>query len=201
MTNLFNSQKHADQRTRLLAHARHLFAAQGIKETSMSQVAKACKVTKATLYHYFKSKDAILKEIFDCRSKDTEASIQGTKARNLEECLDQIANSYLRKMDRPENLEIMKIMISEMMKNPEMRKSNMESQKESVVLGAQSVAAFLEGKKTEKEMRLLFFQFMSTLVHYGWNVKMVGDPSGFIGGEEAFVRQLVKTYTLAFQAV
>jgi hypothetical protein len=69
------------------------------------------------------------------------------------------------------------------------------------VLGAQSVAAFLEGKKTEKEMRLLFFQFMSTLVHYGWNIKMVGDPSGFIGGEEAFVRQLVKTYTLAFQAI
>jgi AcrR family transcriptional regulator len=201
MTNQLNPKKHADQRTRLLTHARHLFAAQGIKETSMSQVAKACKVTKATLYHYFKSKDAIRKEIFDCRSKDAESSVQETKARNLEECLNQIARGYLRKMDRPENLEIMKIIISEMMKNPEMRKSNMESQKETVVLGAQSVAAFLEGKKTEKEMRLLFFQFMSTLVHYGWNIKMVGDPSGFIGGEEAFIHQLVKTYTLAFQAV
>lgn len=201
MTNQINPQKHADQRTRLLTHARHLFAVQGIKETSMSQVAKACKVTKATLYHYFKSKDAILKEIFDCRSKDTESSVQETTAQNLEECLNQIAHSYLRKMDRPENLEIMKIMISEMMKNPEMRKFSMESQKENVVLGAQSVAAFLEGKKTEKEMRLIFFQFMSTLVHYDWNVKMVGDPSGFIGGEEAFVRQLVKTYVLAFQAV
>ncbi len=199
MTNLFNPKKHADQRIRLLTHARHLFAAQGIKETSMSQVAKACKITKATLYHYFKSKDAILKEIFDCRSKDTESSVQETKARNLEECLDQIARSYLRKMDRPENLEIMKIMISEMMKNPEMRKFNMESQKENVGLGAQLLAAFIEGEKTEKELRLIFFQFMSTLVHYDWNVKMVGDPSGLIGGEEAFIRQLVKTYALAFQ--
>jgi AcrR family transcriptional regulator len=201
MTNQFNPQKHADQRTRLLTHARHLFAVHGIKETSMSQVAKACKVTKATLYHYFKSKDAVLKEIFDCRSKDAESTAPETKARNLEECLNQIALSYLRKMDQPENLEIMKIMISEMMKNPEMRKFNMESQKENVVLGAQSVAAFIEGKKTEKEMRLLFFQFISTLVYYNWNSKIVGDPSGFIGSEEAFVRQLVKTYTLAFQAV
>jgi hypothetical protein len=62
------------------------------------------------------------------------------------------------------------------------------------------VAAFIKGKKTEKDMQLLFFQFMSTLVHYNLNMKMVGDPSDFIGSEETFVRQLVKTYTLVFQA-
>jgi AcrR family transcriptional regulator len=200
MTNLLNPQKHADQRTRLLAHARHLFAMQGIKETSMSQVAKACKVTKATLYHYFKSKDAILKEILDCRSKTIEATAQGSRAQNLEECLDQIARSHLKQMDEPENLELIKIMISETMKNHEMRKFYMEFLKENIGMGAQAVTPFIQGKKNEKEMRLLFFQFMSTLVHYDWNVKMVGDPSGFIGGEEAFIRQLVKTYTLAFQA-
>ena len=167
----------------------------------MSQVAKACKVTKATLYHYFKSKDAILKEILDCHHKGIEVTTQGSRAQNLETCLDQIARSHLKEMDQPERLELMKIMISETMKNHEMRKFHMEFLKENVGMGAQAVAPFIQEKKTEKEMRLIFFQFMSTLVHYDWNVKMVGDPSGFIGGEEAFVRQLVKTYTLAFQAV
>jgi AcrR family transcriptional regulator len=201
MANILNQQKHADQRTRLLAHARHLFAVQGVKETSMSQVAKACKVTKATLYHYFKSKDAVLKEILDCRSKGIEAAAQGAKARNLEECLEQIARSHLKQMDEPENLDAMKIMISETMKNEEMRKFYMEFLKENIGLGAQSVTAFISGKTTEKELRLIFFQFISTLVHYNWNVKMMGDPSGFIGSEEAFIRQLVKTYTMAFQAI
>lgn len=201
MTNPFNPKKHADQRTRLLAHARHLFATQGIKETSMSQVAKACKVTKATLYHYFKSKDAILKEILDCRAQGIEATAQASHVQNLEECLNQIAHSHLKEMDQPEHLEFMKIMISETMKNQEIRKFYMEFLKENIGRGAQTVVPFIQGKKNEKELRLIFFQFMSTLVHYDWNVKMVGDPSGFIGGEEAFVRQLVKTYTLAFQAV
>jgi AcrR family transcriptional regulator len=201
MTNFFNPQKHAEQRNCILARARHLFAKQGVKETSMSQVAQANKFTKATLYHYFKSKDAILKEIFDCRSKGIEASVQGTKARNLEDCLDQIAHSHLKQMEQPENLETMKIMISETMKSEEMRKFYMEFLRENIGLGANSVRAFIQGKKTEKELRLIFFQFMATLVHYDWNVKMVGDPSGFIGDEEAFIRQLVKTYTWAFQSV
>jgi hypothetical protein len=76
----------------------------------------------------------------------------------------------------------------------------MEFLRDNISLGAQAVAAFVSGKKSEKERKLLFFQFMSTLVHYDWNVKMVGDPSGFIGDETLFVKQLVKTYTLAFQA-
>jgi AcrR family transcriptional regulator len=201
VTNLFNPKKHADQRTRLLAHARRLFAVQGVKETSMSQVAQACKVTKATLYHYFKNKEAVLKEILDCRSKNIEASAQSAKAKNLEECLDQIARSHLKQMDEPENLEAMKIMISEMLKNEVMRKFYMDFLRENIGLGADAVTPFISGKKTEKELRLIFFQFMATLVHYDWNVKMAGDPSGLIGDEEAFIRQLVKTYTWAFQAV
>ncbi len=200
MVKKLNPQKHTDQRIRLLAHARHLFATQGVRETSMSQIAMACKVTKATLYHYFQNKESILKEILDCRSKGIEAVTQGAKAKNLEDCLYQIARSHLVQMEDEENLEVMKLMISETMKNIEMRKFYMEFLRDNISLGAQSVAGFVSGKKSEKELRLLFFQFMSTLVHYDWNVKMVGDPSGFIGDEASFVRQLVKTYTAAFQA-
>ncbi len=201
MANLFNQQKHADQRTRLLTHARHLFAMNGVKETSMSQLAEACKITKATLYHYFKSKEAILKEILDFHRKSAQTAILESKPKNLEECLEQIARNHLKQMEQPENLELMEILISETMKNEETRKFYMEFLKESVGMGAQLVAPFIQGKKTEKELRLLFFQFMATQIHYDWNVKMVGDPSGFIGGEEAFIRQLLKTYALAFQAV
>lgn len=201
MAKLFNEQKHADQKTCLLAHVRRLFAQRGVKETSMSQAAEACKVTKATLYHYFKSKEAILKEILNCRSKDIEKVSQPMNAQTLEECLTQIAHSHLSQMEKPENLESMQIMLTETMKNADTRKFYMDFLHQNIGLGVKSLTPFVRGKKNEEELRLLFFQFMATMVHYVWNVKMVGDPAGFIGDEETFVRQLVKTYTLAFQAV
>lgn len=199
MVKLFNPQKHADQKACLLAQVRQLFATHGVKETSMSQAAKACNVTKATLYHYFRSKEDILKEILHCRSTDIEKAAHSMTAGTLEECLTQIARNHLDQMEKSENLESMKIMLSETMKNQEMRKYYMDFLHQNVGLGAQALARFVKGKKDEKELQLIFFQFMATLVHYVWNVKMVGDPSGFIGGEEAFVKQLVKTYTAAIQ--
>ena len=54
-----------DQREKILAHAAHLFAQQGYAATSMNQVAEATGVSKATLYHYYRDKYAMLLEIAD----------------------------------------------------------------------------------------------------------------------------------------
>src|SRR5579859_2712915 len=110
MAKMLNEQKHADQRMRFLSHARRLFATHGVKETSMSQVAKACKVTKATLYHYFQSKEAILKEILACRNAEVENISQGPLSQSLEECFYQVGKAHLAHMEKPENLELMKIL-------------------------------------------------------------------------------------------
>jgi AcrR family transcriptional regulator len=200
MAKLFNQQKHTDQKNRLLTHARHLFAVQGVKETSMSQIASACKVTKATLYHYFKNKETILKEILHDIGQNLEAGQQSVQPRNLAECLNQIARTHLKQMEQPATLEVMKITISEIMKNPDVQKFHMNVLMDIISRGAQTVAPFVPGKKSEKELRLIFFQFMASLYHYDWYVKMIGDPTGFIGGEEAFIQQLVKTYTQTFQS-
>jgi len=40
-----------------------LFASQGFVRTSMSEVAQACGVSKALVYHYFPSKEALLYNI------------------------------------------------------------------------------------------------------------------------------------------
>jgi TetR/AcrR family transcriptional regulator len=49
-----------DQREAILRHAAALFARRGYPATSMNQVAEACGLSKATLYHYYRDKDAIL---------------------------------------------------------------------------------------------------------------------------------------------
>ena len=202
MVKLLNPQKHSDQRLRLLSHARRLFAANGVKETSMSQIAKACKVTKAALYHYFKSKEDILKEILQLCAQEKENSLgmKLTQARNLEESFYGLARHHLEQMEKSENLEIMKILLSETMKNSEMKDFFMALTNENLQKGAQEILGpMVRGEKTEKELRLLFFQFLATLMHYTWHVKMVGDISGTIGDDEAFARQLAKTYALAVQ--
>lgn len=52
-----------DQREHILARAAELFAHQGYPGTSMNQVAAACGVSKATLYHYMRDKSELLAQI------------------------------------------------------------------------------------------------------------------------------------------
>jgi TetR/AcrR family transcriptional regulator len=52
-----------DQREQILARAAELFARHGYHATSMNQVAEACGLSKATLYHYYRDKDAMLVQI------------------------------------------------------------------------------------------------------------------------------------------
>ena len=44
----------------ILDHAAHVFAEQGMDKASMSQIAQQAQVSKALLYHYYPSKDALI---------------------------------------------------------------------------------------------------------------------------------------------
>ncbi len=52
-----------DQQAMILSHAAHLFAQRGYMATSMNQVAEACGLSKATLYHYHRDKYGLLVSI------------------------------------------------------------------------------------------------------------------------------------------
>lgn len=53
------------QRERILARAVEAFARTGYAAASMSMLAAACQVSKATLYHYYPGKQALLFEALD----------------------------------------------------------------------------------------------------------------------------------------
>ena len=57
------SAAYDDQRDAILAARRELFARRGYTATSMNDVAAACGVSKATLYHYVRDKQALLAQI------------------------------------------------------------------------------------------------------------------------------------------
>lgn len=59
------AKDHAEKRSHILKSAARVFASEGYARASMSMVANACGVSKANIYHYYDSKDALLFDILD----------------------------------------------------------------------------------------------------------------------------------------
>lgn len=72
-----------DQREHILAQAAALFAHQGYPGTSMNQVAAACGVSKATLYHYMRDKSELLAQIAQSHVGRLEALVAEVGAMSL----------------------------------------------------------------------------------------------------------------------
>ncbi|HEU5295933.1 MAG TPA: TetR/AcrR family transcriptional regulator [Burkholderiaceae bacterium] len=72
-----------DQREQILAHAATLFANRGYPGTSMNEVAQACGLSKATLYHYYRDKYAILVSIAEGHVQRLHALVSEVTAERL----------------------------------------------------------------------------------------------------------------------
>jgi len=73
----------------IFKNAQALFSQEGYQATSMSIIAKACGKNKATLYHYYKSKDELYNEILALYLHNLQANI-GRSTLPLPEACDQI---------------------------------------------------------------------------------------------------------------
>lgn len=56
---------HHEKRSNILNNASDLFIAEGFSRASMTQLAQACDISKANLYHYYPDKESILFHILD----------------------------------------------------------------------------------------------------------------------------------------
>lgn len=72
-----------DQREAIVARAAELFARHGYHATSMNQVAEACGMSKATLYHYYEDKDALLVRIAEGHVSRLQALVASARALGL----------------------------------------------------------------------------------------------------------------------
>lgn len=61
------------QRATILDAAAGLFAAEGFHNASMAEIARACGVSKALLYHYYRDKEHILYDIAAAEWRRTHA--------------------------------------------------------------------------------------------------------------------------------
>ena len=54
-----------EKRSNILNKASELFTAEGFSRASMTQLARACDISKANLYHYYTDKESILFHILN----------------------------------------------------------------------------------------------------------------------------------------
>lgn len=67
-----------DKRRHILSVAASVFARDGISRASMNEVARACGISKANIYHYYASKDDLLFDILDTYLAELRDWILGT---------------------------------------------------------------------------------------------------------------------------
>ncbi len=83
------AKDHDQKRKQILKMAAKVFADQGFDRASMTLLAKECGISKANIYHYYDSKDAILYDILETY---------------LRELRDRICNVDLNGLDPEEKL-------------------------------------------------------------------------------------------------
>ncbi len=59
------AKDHDEKRRQILKSAAKVFAKEGFDRASMALLARECGISKANIYHYYESKDAILFDILD----------------------------------------------------------------------------------------------------------------------------------------
>jgi AcrR family transcriptional regulator len=111
----------AARREQILEAATRVFAEKGFRRATTREVAREAGVSEGTIYNYFEDKDALLLAILDVLNET------GRRAEDFEEGLatdfESFVEEYLRRRMALiwENREVFRVVLSEMLVNPELR--------------------------------------------------------------------------------
>jgi len=187
----------------ILQQARHMFATKGFAETSMDDIARANHLQKASLYHYFKSKQHILQEMINLEGERWAAQLQDTiEGKDFKEALLQFATTFLKNLDDPARREFFQIIHFESHKNPEIFKAFKESPIYRRGLIFEVFTRFLEQRLSRQQIGMLTTQLMGGLIHFATLSRLRGENMCLERFEDSdYVRQLVDVIVKGVECV
>src|SRR5689334_25449079 len=80
----------------VLAAAEEVFAAEGLHQASMAQIAERAGVAVGTLYNHFKDRDALLKALLEERHNDMYERVDRRRAEVAKEPFQKQLEAFLR---------------------------------------------------------------------------------------------------------
>ncbi len=166
------ARDHDEKRERILAAAARVFAAEGFDRASMSRLAAACGISKANIYHYYDSKDALLFDILDShlsalRDRVVAAAREaGTPEERLRHVVTEILLAY-RGADDAHRLQI-----GALTALPEAEQEVLRGYQREIVSEVSAILAALAPHLAEDRARLratTMSLFGMLNWHYMWN--------------------------------
>jgi AcrR family transcriptional regulator len=176
------SQNYAEIKAAILRQAASLFARKGYANSSVGDLTKACGVSRGTLYHYFDSKDAILREMMLEHIADMGSQVQGAIAVSdqPEQQLRNIIRAITALNARSRNEQIVLMNDLGNLKPAEQGRVR-ELQNRIVELVLSSLQAVDKAKRLNRRNRKVYTMLVLGMINftYAWY-----DPKGAVGPRE-----------------
>jgi AcrR family transcriptional regulator len=179
--------------------AMRLFAARGYTETSLDEVAKACRMRKASLYHYFGSKEVLLHGIIDAMVKRMHARmLQIPKhSRNLEESLYRIGMQALDDLATPDHRNFTQILVRDAGNNSYIRRvffkiamRTMGDARDTLIEPGK-----WRGRRIGARQHMMHMhQFIGCLFRYGIETRVWKAGPALAFGDKTYVKSLARIF-------
>jgi len=194
-----NQAVHERQTARITRTALHLFAVNGYAPTSLQGIAKACGIQKASLYHYFTGKEALLHSIIEGHINRMQARIHpGTPPLDMESALREAGKSLLRDMDEPENRDFMALLVQDSGTNSYIRRVFFSLAKKSMGEArrrGKNLALPLNRAINSRTHLRCMHQFLGSLLRYGIEAKIWKSEPARLFPEKEYLESLVGIFS------
>ena len=143
--------KNPKRTERILEAASRVFYRDGFAAASMDQIAREAGVSKATLYSHFANKDALFQTAVQCAAERfvLEMDLAGLQKLPVEQALVAMGRYYLRFLLKPENLAVVRAVIAEAIRQPDLGRQFYES---GPTVGLAGVEQFLKARQASGDL-------------------------------------------------
>lgn len=186
------------QRERILKCALRVFASRGYDAASLDEVAGKCRMRKASLYHYFGSKEEMLREMIGWHMKRTHAEVMRLPlGRSLERNLCAIGMDFVRGFRRREQKDFLRLMIRDAGTRGYMSRVFDRMDKtamEAAIRGMRSIFTASGKRASLRQQMLIMHQYLGALFRYVVESKLLHAGPSRMFKDREYVRSLARIF-------
>jgi AcrR family transcriptional regulator len=194
-----NPENQKRQIEKILRNARRLFAQSGYDRVSMDRIAAACRLTKPALYYYFEDKHSVLLATLRAHWREQAAALLSFRpTRNLRQTLKNFAELLLNATRRPENNDIIRIVLAESARHQEIGRAFVREL--GPVFGDKLIGLLqphLPPRFSRRTILALVHQFVGSLAHYSMMSQIFKPGRSYLPGQKAYIELLVDNFIKA----
>jgi len=195
---------HGRQRERILKCALSLFASRGYDAASLDEVAGKCRMRKASLYHYFASKEEMLRELIGWHMKRVHANVMSLPlGHSMERNLFEIGMNFVQGFGLRENRDFLRLLIRDAGTRGCLRNvyNRMDRTAMEDAMKAMRVVFAGRGKKTSlREHARIMHQYMGSLFGYVVEARLLRSGPSVMFGDREYVGSLARIFAARLKA-